>query len=110
VFAAEREWDAVDGPALAEDIQEALDEVSFPVGLVDQLTRRLEARGLRHSLDPDQLASEVSADFFAVYTLWRATVAVMEHDAGTRRRNYLARPGLPVGSRRRGRALRSAAR
>ena len=80
VFAAEQQGDVVGGYALAEDIQEALDEVSFPAELVEQLTRRLEARRLRHSLHPDQLATEITADFFAIYALWRATVTVMKQD------------------------------
>lgn len=80
VFAAEHERDVVGGLPLADDIQEELDEVSFPAELVERLTRRLEERGLRHSLHPDQLATEVSADFFAIYALWRSTVTVMEQD------------------------------
>jgi hypothetical protein len=80
VFAADREGDVASLPALAKDIQEALDEVSFPAEFAEQLARRLEERGLRHSLHPDQLTAEVNADFFAIDALWRATVTVMEQD------------------------------
>jgi hypothetical protein len=68
------------GTPQAKDIRDALDDMSFPAELAEQLTRRLEARGLLHSLHPDQIAMEITADLFAVYTLWRATVTVMQQD------------------------------
>jgi hypothetical protein len=77
---SEGESDAVGGQVLAEFIQEALDEMSFPPSLVEQLTQRLEARGLAHSLHPKQISAEIMADLFAIQSLWRATATVMERD------------------------------